>query len=111
MDVLNRKSLLLAAALCMSGAALAQNAVDKPALFQLKHLVGKGPALIFCDRHTVPIIRWNGSWKFRSCAVSVKTEAHLNASGASLWFAIAVLAGREPPGSGVLPFGHALNAT
>jgi hypothetical protein len=38
-------------------AALAQNAIYEPAFLQLKYLVAKGPALIFCDRHTAPIIR------------------------------------------------------
>lgn len=44
----------------IENAALAQNTVYKPAFFQLKHLVGKCPALIFCDRHTAQIIRPEG---------------------------------------------------
>jgi hypothetical protein len=40
----------------VENAALAQNAIYKPAFFQLKHLAGNCPALIFSDRHIEKII-------------------------------------------------------
>jgi hypothetical protein len=70
--IIERRILEKVRAAPVENAALAQNAVYKPAFFQLKHLVGKGPALIFCDRHTAQIIRPEGKL---GCSIGLSAKS------------------------------------
>jgi hypothetical protein len=58
--VIERSILKQERATPIENAALTQDTVYKPAFFQLKHLVGKCPSLVFCDRHIAQIIRPDG---------------------------------------------------